>query len=298
MLARSCCLLGFLLVTCAASAQVPFPLEWEQVGSTPIDSEVAYALDHDGALLYAGYGLPDDYGFDINGVWRLPPPLDSTSAWEQVAPPPRASLRWVRPLAGDTLIVEEFTGYYRSTDRGQTWTLQGEDEGHSQHVLVVPPGVPYAGRIVVATSYRMASFSDDRGGSWQAAVEPGPPAQDATAERIAVVTAGPHAGRLVAAGSYGLTYSDDGGATWTPTADEYAHFQQTSNCIATLRGQASGGGDRLVAVVNDIRIPTDSVYVTTSDDGGDTWQRGKASSPARSGRAWRRWTSAAAGPWW
>ena len=99
-------------------------------------------------------------------------------------------------------------------------------------------------------------------------------------------------------GLNGITFSDDGGETWQKTADEWAFFQQSADCIATLRGQAPGGGDRLLAVVIDIRIPVDSIRVTLSDDGGETWQRAAGPLPGqRSGRAWRRWTSGAGGRW-
>jgi len=76
----------------------------------------------------------------------------------------------------------------------------------------------------------------------------------------------------VAGGLSGITISDDGGYTWQATS-EFAYFQQSTDCIATLHGQAPDGGDRLVAVTSDIRIPDDSVRVVVSDDGGDTWKR-------------------------
>ncbi|GAB5535353.1 MAG: hypothetical protein Rubg2KO_16020 [Rubricoccaceae bacterium] len=130
----------------------------------------------------------------------------------------------------------------------------------------------------------MASFSDDRGATWmevpQGSSPDDPPtlADSAAAERIAVVTTGIHAGRLAAAGLSGITTSDDGGYTWQATS-EWAYFQQSTNCIATLHGQAPDGGDRLVTVINDVRVPGSAIYVSVSDDGGDTWQRGQGLSP-------------------
>jgi hypothetical protein len=124
----------------------------------------------------------------------------------------------------------------------------------------------------------MAIYSDDRGASFQIAARPGVAAPDADTDRLAVVTAGPNTGRILGAGTYGVVKSDDGGHTWVATS-EYAWLQMSAKCIAVLRGQAPGGGDRVVTVINDARIPDDSIRVSVSDDGGDTWRRPDAVLP-------------------
>jgi len=118
-------------------------------------------------------------------------------------------------------------------------------------------------------------YSDDRGATWALIPRDAPGgtlADSAGIARFAFVTAGPNVGRVVAASSWGIMISDDGGVTWAPTA-EWEYFEQTADCVATLRGVAPGGGDRLVTAINDPSVPTAEVYVALSDDGGDAWRR-------------------------
>lgn len=170
-------------------------------------------------------------------------------------------------------MTEEGIYYYRSVDGGQTWEEMARRLGNAQRVILTPGGIPHGGRIVVATGGKNVAFSPDRGATWSRPDTDVEASDSVNVQRLAVVTTGPRAGRLVGAGPNGITTSDDGGATWAKAPDEWAYFQQSADCVATLAGQAPGGGDRLVAVVNDIRIPDDSVRVTVSDDGGDSWQR-------------------------
>lgn len=261
-----------LLFLSAACASAQPGLVWEQVGSLPNDSEFAYAIDHDGGFLAAGSGPADTFE---RAFYRLPPPLGPSSEWEFFAPDANSTPDWILPLGGDTLIVEDRNRFYRSTDRGQTWGERGLAYGNaSRSVTVVPQGVPYAGRILVASYTSKAAYSDDRGATW-VLPEPQETAwrDSIYIERIAVVTAGPQAGRLVGAGQWGLTTSDDGGHTWQKTAGEWRFFRLSTECVGVLRGQAPGGGDRVLSVLNDVGVPTDSVYVTLSDDGGETWRR-------------------------
>ena len=200
--------------------------------------------------------------------------------WEYVGPTPRPVHSWVLPLGGDTLLAQGNGDMYRSLDGGLTWRERDEvNSNNPSQVLLVPAG-PYAGRVVVATGQRNVSFSADRGGSWQSALRNDGTVTDSIAvERVTAITAGPRAGRLVGVGISGVSTSDDGGLTWQKDGPEFAFFQQSANCVATLRGQAPGGGDRVLAVMNDIRVPDDSVRVTMSDDGGETWQRGQGLFP-------------------
>ena len=261
-----------LLAALAAPLAAQPAIAWERVGTEARESTLPYAVTPDGSLLYGGAGPPDAEGYYSEGTWRLPPPAGSTEAWELVGTQPRPGYAWVFALGRDTLLAEAQYGHYRSTDGGRTWALRGDDRGSAQQVLEVPAG-PYAGRVLVATDGYNASFSDDRGGSWRHADDGTQYDDSLYVRRAAVVTAGPHTGRVVGAGLWGITLSDDGGETWRKAPGEWAYFQQSADCVATLRGQAPGGGDRLLAVVNDIRILDDSVRVTVSDDGGETWAR-------------------------
>ena len=247
----------------AAQGAPGTPLAWERVGDTPHDAALPFSFGPDG---YAWSGW--DFG-----VFRLAPPHDAAALWEHISGPPRSGADWVYLVGPDTLIVAS-SGMHRSTDGGRTWVRDRDTNALDfRQIIQIPAGLPHAGRIVAATDVYNASYSDDRGATWISANPSGTPSDSLTVERLALVTAGPRAGRLVGAGLSGATISDDGGATWRRAPAEHAYYQQRISCVAALRGRAPGGGDRVVGVVNDIRVPTDSVYVTVSDDGGETWRR-------------------------
>ncbi len=275
--AGALCALAPLCALVPALAAQP-EVTWEPVGDRPHDTYTPYSVGPDGDF-WAAYSE----GYLFEGLFRLPTPFDSTTAWEKVSPPPRSGPLLTYFVGRDTILVDEYGSLYRSTDRGSTW-VRGPSV-KPMRLFEIPRGLPHGGRLVAVRYFRMASYSDDRGATWTAALGYDGPDDDAptiadsaAAERIAVVTTGPHAGRLVAGGLSGVTVSDDGGRIWRAT-DEWAYYQMSADCIATLHGQAPGGGDRLVAVINDIRIYDDSIRVSISDDGGETWRRGQGLLP-------------------
>ena len=89
---------------------------------------------------------------------------------------------------------------------------------------------------------------------------------------MAVVLRGPHAGRIIGAGLWGLATSDDGGASYTPVAGLWEYFRFDATAVGVLEGAAPDGGDRLVATLIDPQRPGRVCFVLVSDDGGDTWR--------------------------
>ena len=140
-------------------------------------------------------------------------------------------------------------------------------------MVEVPAGLPHAGRLLCGNRAGQdgagyVTFSDDRGDSWHEGSGPaGTPSPEAV--YLEVVRSGPRAGRVVAAGEWGIATSDDGGATWQPTA-LWQHFRYDGLGLATLSDAAPNGGDRLLASVND-PATSDPNGLFVSDDGGDTW---------------------------
>ena len=91
-------------------------------------------------------------------------------------------------------------------------------------------------------------------------------------DELAVVRRGPRAGRLVAAGSWGIATSDDGGASYRPVPGFWEYFRYTCDAVVVVEGAAPGGGDRVLALMNyPGHIPDIEVLVAATDDGGDTW---------------------------
>ena len=250
---------------------------WEPVADQSHDTVfLPYSVGPEGRL-WAAFNevktINDEQVF-FQGLYRLSPPFGPTTTWEKISEPVSGSPQWAYVVSQDTVLLDEGNKTHRSVDGGSTWD-RIQTLGRVLRVIEMPRGLPYAGRLIAARGGSMASFSDDRGATWTRADQS---LNDAEAERIAIVTTGPHAGRLVAGGLSGITVSDDGGFTWQTTS-EWASSQQSTDCIATLYGQAPDGGDRLVTVLNDLRIPDDSVRVSISDDGGDTWRRGQGLFP-------------------
>ncbi|OZC01756.1 T9SS type A sorting domain-containing protein [Rubricoccus marinus] len=266
----------FAMVLASGAAAQP-EVTWERVGDRPHDTVFPLSVGPDGFLWSAFNEVEAVSGGQVfyQGLYRLAPPYDSATLWEKVSAPVRGSSRWAHVVSRDTILLDEGNRTYRSTDGAGSWQ-QIQDVNGVTRIIEMPAGLPHAGRLIAARGGQVASFSDDRGATWTPADLSG--LTNGYAERIAVVTTGAHAGRLVAGGLSGIIASDDGGYTWHTTS-EWAFRQQSTNCIATLRGQSPSGGDRVLTVVNDIRIPDDSVRVSVSDDGGETWQRGAGLFP-------------------
>ena len=217
------------------------------------------------------------YSSGDTGIRRLAPPYDSTQIWTLVVN--RYSIRPLLTLGLDTLLVNDYSRMARSTDGGATFTVTSglRTEGTP---VEIPLGRPFGGSVVVpgragAAGDRYGAYSRDRGATWQEAAILGGdwgsiyPASEA----LAVVPGGPRAGRVVSVGVWGLATSDDGGATYRSVPGWWGYARMQATAIGVLRGAAPGGGDRLVAVHDDIQDPTPGTAVVVSDDGGDTWRR-------------------------
>lgn len=145
-----------------------------------------------------------------------------------------------------------------SDDRGATWaTAATPDYGGGEALVVLPVGSAWAGRVVSAARARGVMLSDDGGETYY---ESGLWAPEYGGDAACLVV-GPGGGvRVVVAystgGGSGLVWvSDDGGQTWTMTAEV------ASSGVA---GLVSLGGASAVLVGRD-------GLVYRSDDAGHTW---------------------------
>ncbi len=270
-------LMVVIVLALPLSAQATF--QWERYGDLRIDGEGAPAFDAEGRMLYAGIANDLSDEFKWYGLFSLQAPYDSAMQWVQEVDFFSGPQIWGNAFSISTdSILATGNGFYRSVDAGATWTrldAQPNPYPRVRQWIEIPAGVPNAGRILGAADQSMAIYSDDRGASFQTAESPGSSAPDANADRLTVVTSGPNTGRILGAGLSGITKSDDGGQTWSATS-EWVFRQMDTRCISTLRGQAPGGGDRLVTLINDLRIQDDSLRISLSDDGGETWRRPQA----------------------
>ena len=251
----------FAMVLASGAAAQP-EVTWERVGDHPHNTPYPPSFGPDGALWGAFVDRNSLDGEEVayRGIYRLPPPYDSSAVWVKVSDPPRGAVGAIHALGRDTLIIDEPGGAYRSVDAGRSWTRH-ESIGRTLRIVEIPAGLPYAGRLVAVQGSGMAHLSDDRGASWREATGwlYAAYGNDARAERVAVVTTGPHAGRLLGAGISGVTRSDDGGDTWRQTATILPY-----GAFATCVDVVDLGGGQAAAVM--MRGP-----VWWTGDAGETW---------------------------
>lgn len=236
-------------------------LQWERVGTRGAYCSSRPAWGTDGLLIAACR-----YGLEV-----LPPPHDSLTDW-QVRNELFTGMH-ILVLSEDTLVASRGNELYRSVDGGFTFT--STRIVLASRPAAIPYGLPFGGRVVVQStpsgaSSRFAVVSHDRGATWTEGVLPGHPEEYPRGRDIVVMPTGPRAGRVVVAGTWGLATSDDGGDTWAAVPDWWVVYRYQADAVSVVHGAAAGGGDRLVASINDTQ--TNAVRVVVSDDGGDTWR--------------------------
>lgn len=255
-------LLAALLVTALAAEARAQRLVWERVGAQAYDVTLP-SIAPDGTMWASGY----------EGTLRLDPPYGFAQPWVSVINEHHGAP--ILTLGQDTLVAQRNTTPVRSVDNGASFQPAPVDATIRVEVFeVIPYGLPHGGTIVAGSyAVEMGAYSRDRGASWARSVMPGHEDEALTIEAIAVVRSGPRAGRVVGAGFGGLVTSDDGGATYAPVPGWWQYFRFYASHVAALEGAAPGGGDRLVALVNDPQhVPYAELIVAVSDDDGESWR--------------------------
>ncbi|HEX9953164.1 MAG TPA: T9SS type A sorting domain-containing protein [Rubricoccaceae bacterium] len=249
-----------LLFGVGAAAPSAQTLMWERVGANAVDPERP-SIAPDGTMWSAG-----------NSRMRsLRPPYGPDQLWTEHAYDPDDP---VFALGQDTLISTR-QRFERSTNNGVTFQAVPSDGApYVNYYTEIPAGVPGAGMLLAADGPNSfwSVYSHDRGATWHRTLFPDPNSEGPHARRLAVVHTGPHAGRIVGAGSWGLATSDDRGVSFQRVPGWYQYFRFSADAIARLGGAAPGGGDRLVAAIIDPTRPGRISRVIVSDDGGDTWR--------------------------
>ncbi|MEM1055676.1 MAG: T9SS type A sorting domain-containing protein [Bacteroidota bacterium] len=270
---RSLTLLLFVLSAVPGLAQDLPPgagFTWERLGTPPFDAEF-FTHAPDGSLWSSGVSIDYDdaiYVYDeVANTWR-----DTTSI-----PNDAEALVFLSP---DTLLVHYRSDVHRSVDGGRTWeetyNARGEDL-----LVVAPLGLPRSGgrlftgghdRRVSRHTYGLA-YSTDRGRSFiESVYDPALFGTDAIrAWTMAILTRGPHSGRVLHGGLGGIAISDDGGESFRPSglweidARGYSRF----GVRRITEGEGPDGQPRVFALYGNNEVP--HLGVSYSDDGGDTW---------------------------
>jgi photosystem II stability/assembly factor-like uncharacterized protein len=281
----------------AARGGLPAPgdgFDWERVGDVPIDTE-DLAFGRDSTLWATGDDGP--YRLDLSGglpgTWVL---LHESGTFNG----PLLVLGGDGPDGPepDTL-VSGGGPVKRSTDGGLTWTtvyLASLDA-----LYEVPPGYPYAGRILTG-EYDAIAYSDDRAASFTDAVVPGAPGTYGGADDFVALPPGSsHPGRILAAGRWGVNVSDDGGATFRESALwQVLYYVGEAVGVVEQPGPAQrapgvghvnvveGAGGVTPLMAGRVNAQADA-RAWTSTDGGETWGPGDgmhlAEGPPNAGTA-------------
>ena len=249
-----------LLFGVGATAPTAQTLSWERVGASTIDPERP-SIAPDGTMWSSGNSR----------VRSLRPPYGPDQLWTEHT---YSTNDPVFTLGQDTLISTRI-GLVRSLDNGVTFQgVPSDDVARVNYYTEIPAGVPGAGTLLAADGPLTfwSVYSHDRGATWHRTLFPDPNSEGPSARRLAVVHTGPHAGRIVGAGAWGLATSDDRGVSFQRVPGYYQYFRFKGDAIACLGGAAPGGGDRLVAAIIDPTRPGRISRVIVSDDGGDTWR--------------------------
>lgn len=284
-------LLGAALLAGAARAQPA--VTWEPVG---LDSFQVWGLAFapgpapDGALdtLYTidrtrwRFGDPGDP--PEGGVHRLPP----GGGWSTALCYPYCNPDAVARTASGALLVGSPAGntkVIRSTDAGRTWARDALDVDAR---CLYPSSAAFGHAVFACENVGPVWRSPDGApGTWEPLGYPDPAQIRNNALSLAEALPGPAlAGpRLLAAGWSGLSYSDDGGRTWTHSNvwQEYRYYADGGIVRHAVPGHPYGGV--LYAGVNDYfeGYPV----VMASEDGGTTWEVRSTGPDIYEYRFWR-----------
>jgi len=230
-----------VLLGTAAPARAQGVLVWERVGDHTIDADdLEFAPDD---ALWAG----------SSRIWRLDESGGGAGVWDEVADRNALRLLLVSP---DTLL-RVAGAIYRSLDGGDSWALLHPDG--RDFLYEVPHGRPHGGTFMTGTNGGLAR-STDRGATWTQAVFETSTSANTMQSAVALAN-----GRIVAAGSNGLLYSDDGGATFHP-GSLWEYLRYLGYALGVV--EAPVGGERMLAVVAD---PVRGHLVVYGSADGATW---------------------------
>src|SRR5690606_25631405 len=147
------------------------------------------------------------------------------------------------PLGADTLVGTTGGATHRSLDGGRTWEEVYDEGDHG--LYEVPAGHPFAGRVLSGASEDVA-YSTDRAASFTQAVMPGQGSTEVAgaADFVSLPPGSLHPGRILAAGKWGVTVSDDGGQTFSESG-LYRFLYYLGERIGVV--EHPGGGHRIIA---------------------------------------------------
>ena len=287
-------LLCLAAVALAGAAVAQPAVTWEQVPHPP--NYGTPSLDARGiAFLPAAPGLPDTLLAILNGiVHRLDPDGATDPEYHPWIRLPRVgSPSFIVATDAGTLLVSDLAGstnVERSVDGGRTWQrrVAGDHNGASALFQPMLPALRDAqGRrpILAGLQGIRRSYGDGARGTWEVIAE----APDGVGGEIVALGEVPPSpalpdGRLLAGVWNGVTYSDDGGRTWTPAAGAYGYARYIGYDFAFVPEPGHPYGGAVLAGIDDLALGRDSsATIYRSEDGGATWARAHRFSPSEYG---------------
>ena len=285
----------------SAAAQVPMPppsVTWEQIpppnnyGSPKLDVRAL-------VFLPAAPGLPDTLIVTMHSeAFRFDPVAATHPEYHPwlrrpLAPPPNVYPETIFATDAGTLLGSHSGGptdVDRSTDGGRTWEEQVAGERVRFRVFFQPTLSALRdaqGRrpILGGSQGIRRSYGDGARGTWEVIAE----APDGVGGEIVALGEVPPSpalpdGRLLAGVWNGVTYSDDGGRTWTPAAGAYGYARYIGYDFAFVPEPGHPYGGAVLAGIDDLALGRDSsATIYRSEDGGATWARAHRFSPSEYG---------------
>gem|GEM_PF-1430282 len=284
------CAVGLVMLCAAASAQ---PVTWEVmpgVRRLPSDPDKIVALDflrgegaqaddpsadtlvvfsfNGGAFLYNPSGAAGAAGDNGEwGAWHLLCSISSCTSPDD----------GLITAAGTFVMGSQSgpTGIARGTDRGRTWVLRVDGYNAAPFIeprlpgLVGPDGTPTI--LAGTTSFIGGTFRSDGDGApgtWTGSGLAG-----GSIEALGVVppSAMLPTGRILAGVWNGVTYSDDGGQTYTPSS-AYGQAAYIAYSFTFVPDDGHPYGGVAFAGLENVGLyPAARAEIHRSDDGGATW---------------------------